>query len=67
MPKTKNALPNAFATLKVTIDIVMPVGNLSLEDALARARALKLEDILDVPSGTDVNDYSITVEGVNAY
>jgi hypothetical protein len=51
------------AYVRIVSDLCVELGNLTLEDALAKARGLKVTDIVDF-NGHDVNDFSITVTGV---
>lgn len=57
--------PTAYAQVRVNLWLNVPVGTLSLEDALVKARTLKSDHILElVDSDTDVNDVEVEVVGV---
>lgn len=53
------------AYVKVTLDLYVPVGGKTLEEAIAEARTLKVTDLVDVPTGTDLNDWEIELHGVH--
>jgi len=52
-----------YANVHIRLDLHVPVSAQDLENALIKARSLKLENVLDWP-GCDLNDGSIEIEGV---
>lgn len=65
MSKTKNAAKvQHYANVVVTLNLMVPVDAPNLEEALQAARALKPLDVVDIPEGTDANDWEIKLTGV---
>lgn len=54
---------SVLAHFHLVLDVGVSMGSLSLEDALAKAKATKIEDIVDL-SALDFNDGEIEVTGV---
>jgi hypothetical protein len=63
MSKPKQANKPVTAFLRIVLSVGTDLGGVPLEDALRRARELKVTDVLDL-SGLDHNDSSIEVTGV---
>jgi len=63
MSKPKQANKPVTAFLRIVLEVGTDLGGVPLEDALRRARELKVTDVLDL-SGLDHNDSSIEVTGV---
>ena len=60
-PKTPKT--PATAQFRITLDVMVELGSMTLEDALMNARSSKVEEIIGL-DGVEVNDSSIEVKGV---
>jgi hypothetical protein len=65
MAKTASKFPCTSAHVTIKLDLCVELGCFPLEEALTRAQALKVEDILDLKH-CDVNDLGLVVYGVTA-
>lgn len=64
MARNKTTKPSTSAVVKITLELNVPLGSMTLEEALVKAHALKAQDIVDTAEDVDWNDCDIKVTGL---